>query len=99
HASAALAYPLRVPAGGTADVVIAVPLHDAVDVDSLLDTRRPAAEAFEARLERVVAAWRTRAGDAGIDPPDDREWSDVKRTLDAQVGWILVNRDGPAIQP
>ena len=31
--------------------------------------------------------------------PEATPAQDVARTLRAQMGWILINRDGPAIQP
>ncbi|MEO5618040.1 MAG: discoidin domain-containing protein [Candidatus Eisenbacteria bacterium] len=45
----------------------------------------------------MAARWRTDLGPARISlPPSARE---AERSLTAQIGWIAVNRDGPAIQP
>jgi hypothetical protein len=49
-----------------------------------------------ARLEaEVIEGWRMRLSTFELSLPD----REVERTLKAQLGWILVNRDGPAIQP
>jgi hypothetical protein len=46
-------------------------------------------------LERCRAAWRARLQRVTVLLPD----SAVTRSLEAQLGWILVNRAGAAIQP
>jgi hypothetical protein len=102
-ASGALAFKLDLPAAGERTVQILVPLR----------ARRepPSAAAWAGGEEAAVARdWEERLGDVSIalPPPARRprlvfrfplEPSDVAETIRAQVGWILVNRDGPAIQP
>jgi hypothetical protein len=46
-------------------------------------------------LDDVAARWRADLGDTVIDLPDRR----VSDSIRANLGWILVNRDGPSIQP
>jgi len=46
-------------------------------------------------LEEVAARWRADLGDTVIDVPDRR----VSDSIRANLGWILVNRDGASIQP
>jgi hypothetical protein len=46
-------------------------------------------------LEEVASRWRADLGDTVIDVPDRR----VSDSIRANLGWILVNRDGPSIQP
>jgi hypothetical protein len=46
-------------------------------------------------LDDVAARWRTDLGDTVIDVPDRR----VTDSIRANLGWILVNRDGASIQP
>jgi len=52
-------------------------------------------EPVGADVEAAVSDWRWRERGTRIALPD----SEVTRTLNAQIGWILVNRDGAAIQP
>ena len=78
-----------------------VPLHGTGPLDrpgalpawSEAVSRRQAA----ARFEDSRRDWETRLGQVVLELPG--EASDVAATLRAQLGWILVNRDGPAIQP
>jgi hypothetical protein len=95
HASGALAYVLDLPAGGSRDVVLLVPLHARpADADSL-----PRGEAVAARacawLAQAEAQWRERLDRVTIALPD----TEVARAVKAQLAWVLVNRAGPAIQP
>lgn len=46
-------------------------------------------------LAGVAAQWRRNLGDVRIDVPDQR----IADAIRANLGWILVNRDGPSIQP
>ncbi len=46
-------------------------------------------------IQASISDWRWRLRGAEIALPD----SEVTRTLHAQIGWIMVNRDGAAIQP
>ena len=90
-ASGALEFRLQVGARDSQSVSVLVPLRAgtpdvavaAGDVDG---------------LERQVAQrWAASLRPLEIDlPPSAR---DVVETLDAQLAWILVNRDGPSIQP
>lgn len=108
-ASGALAFVLDVPERSEAEVVLLVPLGplDGTGLARLRDAALALRGAGPARAARSAAAaaarahgeaaglWRGLASRAGIELPD-REIAD---TFAAQIGWILVNRDGPAIQP
>ncbi|NIP80685.1 MAG: coagulation factor 5/8 type domain-containing protein, partial [Gemmatimonadetes bacterium] len=88
-ASGALAYRQSLASGDSATVDLAVPWHDrsvipaAGDVDGLA---RAAKDAWRARLARAV-----------VELPG--EAAEVAATLRTTQGYILVNQDGPAIQP
>src|SRR6185369_4340833 len=92
----AWAYALDLPPGGTRDVAIALPFEPG---------RAPAgagmtpasADRFDQALEEARREWRTHADRVAISLPDSAR--EVEQTLRAQIGWILANRDGPAIQP
>jgi hypothetical protein len=83
-ASGAFAFPMRLEAGRARTVTIAVPLHDRSKAS---DGMRPPA----------FREWEQKLGKVGIDlPPSARNISDSIR---ASVAYILIDRDGPALQP
>jgi F5/8 type C domain-containing protein len=94
HASGALCWDLEIAAGGTRAVEVSVPFGeqtpDSCDAGAL---RRSAAAA---PLEAVSRAWQVRVGGVGIRIGSDSSAIDALRTAAAH---ILVNRDGPALQP
>jgi hypothetical protein len=99
HASAALAYPLRIPPGGTAEVVLAVPLRGRADAHAAapLAGRPDAGAVARSRLEAVESAWRNDLDRVVIDLPGSAPpLGDLVRS---NLAWVLINRDGPAIQP
>jgi hypothetical protein len=85
QASAALAYPLELTAGGSRDVWVAVPWHERSPV------REPAAE-----LARTRTSWREELDPFDLEIPGDVR---ILETIRANLAYILVNRDGAAIQP
>lgn len=88
-ASGAARYTLRVHPGSFEQVDVLLPLHDSSPLPRDLDA--------DAAQERTVASWR-KARDTVVitGPPQTREFLD---TLEAQVGWILVNRAGAGFRP
>jgi hypothetical protein len=95
HASGALAYTLDLPAHGEAEVAVYVPLHEP---PSILMCETPRGETPATLADRQAQAerkWRERLGRVTIELPD----SDVAHALKAQLAYVLVNRNGPAIQP
>ncbi|MFN7955746.1 MAG: hypothetical protein U0610_28785, partial [bacterium] len=91
-AEGSLAYDLRVAPGATETVAIAVPrstgrVASAIQAPGWADERFAAArDAFRARLAALPIAL----------PPAAARFRD---SLRASLGWILLNRDGPRIQP
>lgn len=96
YASAALQYDLRLPPNGSQEVLLAVPYsgseHDLVDV-----TPATAAAHVEAALARTIASWQQALGPVELDVPEDAR--PLVDTVKSTLAYILINRDGPAIQP
>jgi len=90
-ASAAFAWGFQLSAGGSRDVVMAVPLAEA-PVEP-----REWGGGFDRRLAEAVRGWEEELGGVVLDLPGPA--AAFARTVQSNVGWILVNRDGPAIQP
>ena len=93
YASAALAFDLDLAPGATRDVYLAVPfgVADAASVARVRGADGAAA------LDEAVRDWRARLDTATFQlPPAAREYEAVARTA---IGHILVQRDGPALQP
>ena len=85
RAEAAVLYRLAVPAGGAREVTLRAPMLPG------------APGGATAGLAETEAAWAGRLGGFAVSGPDEAEaLADVVR---AQVGYVLVNRDGPAVQP
>jgi len=94
-ASAALAYALDLPARGSREVDLLVPLYERDAVDALAPDAAPAW--VEARLTEAAAAWRARCDRVQITLP--REFAPVTESIQAQLAYVLINRAGAAIQP
>lgn len=90
-ASGALAYDLDLPAGDEREVDILIPLHGRPMPPR--GGRLPVAAAEDQCRER----WRARRRGIEITVPDSAR--DVIDTMWSQLAYILVNRDGAAIQP
>ncbi len=95
RASAAWQYDFRLEPGATHTVVFAVPLHEAAPPRPADDAA--GAAAFDAALARVAAGWRAELNRVELSlPPAGRAFADTFRATQA---YILINADGPAIQP
>jgi len=107
HASAAFAYELELgPHASSIPIDLAVPLHGGdLSLAQLLSTSSPPATLFPGQGERAVstqldktaAEWRQRLGPVSITLPASA--SRYTQTMRTQLADILINRDGPAIQP
>ena len=87
HASAALAYPLSIPAGASRDVYLLVPLHD----------RAATSHSFARALALTTRAWQASLNRVSITLPPSA--SRVTETLRAQLAYILINDHGAQIHP
>lgn len=94
YASGALAYDLDLPAGGSTDVVISLPVHAG---------RRPELGAvpdgptFAAALQAESRRWRSEVDRVAFTGP--WEAHRLFETLRANLAFILLERDGPALRP
>ena len=111
-ASAAFVYGLELAARATSSPIdLAIPLSGGpLDLGVLTSASRragvpppttllPGASevAVAAQLEKARSDWREKLGRVRIDlPPSAARYTE---TLRANLGYILINRDGPAIQP
>jgi hypothetical protein len=86
HASSALAYNLDLPPHEERTVDLAVPLHDAAVPASLTTA-----------LSRATAEWQRKLNLVQIELPSSA--SRITESLRANLAYILINRDGPGIQP
>ena len=97
-ASAALSWQLDLRQGADTTIDVAIPLH----------TSRPScatAGSFEecrkgwtsTKLAETTATWRKQLDVVDIDLPASA--SRISNSIRANLAWILINRDGPAIQP
>ena len=96
-ASGALAYAIALAPGEARDIWVDVPFQrDApVGAPGLADA---AARAHgEARLAQAIEAWSAKLGRVAIELPPSAQH--VATTLESTLGYILINRDGPRIQP
>lgn len=99
--SGALAYDLPLQPGEEKAVIVAMPLfgrHE--DIIAFLrrgfdDTYPSAADAFAAKRQELHHVWAEQVDKIVIDLPERA----VADTMKSQVAYILVNRDGVAIQP
>lgn len=92
-ASAALAWPLSLPAGDSATVAVEIPLVRGRG--TLLASRGP--RAADSALRAAIGQWSERIDRGVIRLPaaGDR----LAQSIVTVLGHILINRDGPALQP
>ena len=91
RASGALAYRLSLGPGEEREVAVQVPLQGPPKVAVVNSSP-------EAAQRTVRAAWRREADSVQIVLPTPRG-REITASIRAQVAWILINRDGAAIQP
>ena len=96
RASAALAFAIDLEAGGTRDVVLGVPFAAGASLPAALDDSAAARYAAE-RLAATGREWEERLGRVSVSLPAAAR--DVEQTLRTTVAYVLINQDGPAIQP
>jgi hypothetical protein len=98
HASAVLAYSLRLPPNGEAVVDIAIPLHGTVHppLPSAVAAEIPS-RWLDHELQRSSTEWKEKLNRVGITLPASA--LGITETLRANLAYILINRDGPGIQP
>jgi hypothetical protein len=97
-ASAALSYRWVMDPGSSVDVLVAIPLHP----DSPVPAEAPG-ETPRALVDRLFAesvrAWEAELDRFTLRLPAAMHGAEIARTLKTQLAYILINRDGPSIQP
>jgi hypothetical protein len=96
-ASGVLAYPLTLAQGESEDIVLAVPLHSSTPTQSAIQVQTTASAFAAAWLVAMQRDWQTRLNKVSISlPPAGQPIID---TLRSNLAYILINRDGAALQP
>ena len=95
--SGVLAYPIGIPAGDSADVWIEVPLYGDGTAVPRSAGAAEAARYGERRLAATAASWAALVDRVGIRLPPSA--SDLVATIKANLAYILINREGAAIEP
>lgn len=96
-ASGALTYALDLAPGAERNVYVAVPFHtDRCGLGPAADDRA-AAELGERKLVAAIAGWEERLGRMRITLPPASEH--LAHAVRSNLAFILINRDGPRIQP
>jgi hypothetical protein len=96
-ASGALAYPVTLAAGGRRDVWIAVPMDSRAAVPRPNQADVAAWTTGEGELAETARTWETKLNRVSIDLPPSA--SRIASSIRSNLAYILINRDGPAIQP
>ncbi len=91
-ASGAFAWNLEIPSGGEQTVVLDAPLHAGASVPLTLSKR-----IFDDRLARASEGWGDAVDRVRFRIPPFAE--SLVATLKSNLAFVLVNRDGPWIQP
>ncbi|MFZ4394445.1 MAG: discoidin domain-containing protein [Kiritimatiellia bacterium] len=100
YLSGALSYRLDIPPGGQRKILLAMPMHETMEgLNHYLHRNTPEpldpVASFEGLREQRRREWLARIGRVNVELPD----RDVVNLLFTQVGCILVNSDGPALNP
>jgi hypothetical protein len=97
-ASGALAYPLALPPGGAGEVIVAIPLHPASEPVMHARNEGPSGEA-ERLLRASAETWTRELNRFTLRLPAAMHGEEIANTLRSQLAYILINQDGPSIQP
>jgi hypothetical protein len=96
-ASAALSYPLALAAGGRYDVWIAVPMEPRAATPAPNQIEVAAWTTGEGEFAETARQWETKLNRVSIDLPPSA--SRIANSIRSNLAYVLINRDGPAIQP
>ncbi len=97
RASGALAYPLELAPGASHEIFVEIPLYSDGAAVPRPATARDASTYGDGRLAETTRWWADRLDRVGLRlPPSQR---DLAQTIRANVAYILINCDGPAIEP
>lgn len=79
--------------GASREITVLLPLHAESEASGLDEV----ATGVNDRCDAAVDGWRERLDRVVLRLPPSAKW--IERTLRAQLAYVLVNRDGPALQP
>ena len=97
-ASAVLSYELRLGPKSDSVISIAIPLHDAPPACMKRGSINSCTERWAAaQLDSTTAKWSFDLGHIAITLPNSA--SRITESIRANLAYILINRDGPSIQP
>ncbi|HEX6252519.1 MAG TPA: discoidin domain-containing protein [Gemmatimonadaceae bacterium] len=96
-AAGVFSYELTVPPQGSEEVWIAVPLRAAAEPPRSGLAFPAAARIGDSVLTAATSYWRSALGGPEIRLPAAAEW--IVRSLRSNLAYVLINRDGPSIQP
>lgn len=83
--------------GAVHECVVAVPMHDSSSLPLLPVTPYANPELTQQSLDHAVRQWHEATSGTAITVPQADQW--LSDTFAAQLAYILINRDGPALQP
>ena len=95
YASGAIKYSFKLEPKQSKDYLFVFPLHNQVPALNIEMRKGKIETAFEKMLKETISFWENRLDRIEIDIPDP----EIINTLKTNVAYILINRDGFAIQP
>ena len=96
-ATGAIEYPISLAPGESRDVWLDIPFDRSAPAGTPRQSEAQAIAHGEARLAEAVRAWHETLERVTVELPASAEH--VANTLESTLAYILINRDGPAIQP
>ena len=97
HVSAALAYDIALPPGGDREVVLALPFHSRHMPLPAAGTDGSAGAWFAGQSASTAAFWESKLNAVTISLPPSAP--PIAATIKSNLAYILINADGPALQP
>lgn len=95
-ASGCLSYNFQLKPGDSAEYVLAVPFHQ-ISEEIIQAVHQNPSTFFNDKLKKETEFWEEKLDRIKIQLPQSAE--KIIQTLKTNLGYILINKDGPAIQP
>jgi len=95
YATGAVEYQFKLKPGESKSFFIAMPLHNKMPALNARMKQQDISSGFEKMLKEVASFWESKVNRVKIDIPAP----DIVNTLRSNIAYILINKDGPAIQP
>jgi len=97
HASGALKYKIEVPAGGSKEIFLAVPFHEKYEQFPELSDKYSVSNFYLQKLTEISDYWDSKVGQVRFKLPPSAQ--SIINSIRSNLAYILINRDGPGIQP